>query len=209
MHSQISSIILKIQQHLCYLKGFFMQLILASASPRRKQLLTEALPEIELTIEPADIDETRFFKEPAKDYVMRMATKKAMHVAGKHPDGKRWVLAADTIVVHKGQILGKPYNVESAREMLLSLSDDVHTVMTAVCLVKGEQMETFLCETEVKFAKISPERIRRYIESGEPMDKAGAYGIQGKAGAFVEWIKGSYTNVVGLPVAQTIALLVG
>ena len=184
-----------------------MNLILASASPRRRQLLSEALPELEMTVEPADIDERRFYKEPARDYVMRMATRKAIHVAGKHPGGRRWILGADTIVVHQDRILGKPHNTEEARQMLLLLSGDVHVVMTAVCLIKGEQMRTLVCETQVKFVRLSPEIIKSYIDSGEPMDKAGAYGIQGRAGAFVEWINGSYTNVVGLPLTQTVSLL--
>lgn len=191
--------------------------ILASASPRRKQLLTEAVPDLNLSVEPADIDESRHEDEDARSFVARMAREKALHVAERHFGEAVIVLAADTIVVHKGQILGKPVDRNHAFEMLAALSDDEHVVMTGVSLVKlgartPEEMEsehiikseTFVCETVVKFSHLGEERIERYIESGESMDKAGAYGIQGKAAGFVEWINGSYTNVVGLPLSQTL-----
>lgn len=179
-------------------------IILASASPRRKQLLQEALPDIQLIIEPADIDETRHPNEDAESFVKRMAAEKARHVAQKHPNTDYLILAADTIVVHKNDILGKPINTQHARKMLESLSDEQHVVMTAVSLIFRNQQEVFISKTTVKFARLSSERIQNYIDSGEPMDKAGSYGIQGKAAGFVEWIQGSYTNVVGLPLAETI-----
>ena len=179
-------------------------IILASASPRRKQLLQEAIPNIQLIIEPADIDETRQSNEDAETFVKRMASEKARHVAEKHVNTEKIILAADTIVVHKNDILGKPVNAEHARQMLESLSDEQHVVMTAVSLIYRNQQEVFVSKTTVKFARLSAKRIQNYIDSGEPMDKAGAYGIQGKAAGFVEWIQGSYTNVVGLPLAETI-----
>ena len=179
-------------------------LILASASPRRKQLLQDAIPGIHLIIEPADIDETRHPNEDAEAFVKRMAFEKARHVAEKHKDESHLVLAADTIVVHRNEILGKPVNAEHARQMLESLSNEQHVVMTAVSLIYRGYQKVFVTKTTVKFARLSPERIQSYIDSGEPMDKAGAYGIQGKAAGFVEWIQGSYTCVVGLPLAETI-----
>ena len=179
-------------------------IILASASPRRKQLLLDALPNIELSIEPADIDETRQPNEDAESFVKRMALEKARHVSQKHLDTDKLILAADTIVVHKNDILGKPIDTRHARQMLESLSNEQHLVMTAVSLIYRNQQQVFVSKTTVKFARLSSERIQNYIDSGEPMDKAGSYGIQGRAASFVEWIQGSYTNVVGLPLAETI-----
>ena len=184
-----------------------MEIILASASPRRRELLERS--GVSVRVEPADIDESHRDGESARDYVHRMACTKAAHVAEKHGTECLCILAADTIVVRDGEILGKPLDRGAAAEMLRSLSGRGHEVMTAVCAVCPGlgRTESFVCETHVQFGDIHSEQIDSYVASGEPMDKAGAYGIQGGAAGFVERIEGSYTNVVGLPLYETLQLL--
>jgi septum formation protein len=174
------------------------QFVLASASPRRRDLLTAA--GFEFTVEPADVDETVRDGEPAEHYVRRLAEAKAMAVVGRVTLP---VLAADTIVVVDGHILGKPRDASDAGRMLRRLSGRPHDVMTGVSLARPSypQCDTYVATTAVEFAAMSDDEIDWYVRSGEPMDKAGAYAIQGLASRFVTRIAGSYSNVVGLPVS--------
>lgn len=183
------------------------KLILSSQSPRRRELLAGA--GVAFETEAADIDESRMNGEDPRGYVMRMACEKAQKTAKKHAGEAVIVLGADTIVVHDGEIMGKPHSAEEAEGMLARLSGEAHTVMTAFCVLDaaGERMETGVVETTVHFARLSPERIHAYVLTGEPMDKAGAYGIQGGAAGFVRCIEGSYTSVVGLPVCEVLEAL--
>jgi septum formation protein len=186
-------------------------LILASSSPRRAELLTAA--GIPFEIRPAHIDERVHPGEDAGRYVRRIAEGKAHVVADGAPG--RAVLAADTAVVVDEQILGKPENASDAMRMLRLLSGRAHQVLTGVCLLAPAEArrhgpaeagpcgtDTRLSCTQVEFAALSPEEIQWYVASGEPVDKAGAYAIQGLASRFVTRIEGSYSNVVGLPVAM-------
>ena len=182
-----------------------MKLILASASPRRAELLRAA--GIEFDVVPADIDETMDAEEWPDGYVRRIAQTKA-EVVRAQAEG-RPVLAADTIVIVEGQVLGKPADANDAKRMLRLLSGREHTVMTAVCLTgppdpDGGARPTIQVQVErttVEFAPLTDAEIDWYVASGEPMDKAGAYAIQGLASRFAARISGSYSNVVGLPVA--------
>lgn len=174
-----------------------MQLILASGSPRRKELLS--LFRIPFTVVPADVDETM---DPAKapcDEVARLSAKKARAVKREPGDV---VIAADTIVVCEGKVLGKPKSEENAYHMLSLLSGRDHQVMTGCTVLRGEKCETFTEVTDLHFCTLSEREIRAYIASGEPMDKAGAYGIQGGAALFCRRMEGDYYNVMGLPVCR-------
>ena len=174
-------------------------LILASASPRRADLLREA--RIDVEIQPADVNEDVEPGEGPEAYVRRVADAKGRAVSRRMPG--RFVLAADTAVVVDGEILGKPSNREDAARMLRLLSGRSHLVISGVSLMRdGEPaVQTEVETTVVEFAEISPAEIVWYVTSGESMDKAGGYGIQGLASRFVTRIAGSYTNVVGLPIA--------
>jgi septum formation protein len=178
-------------------------LILASGSPRRKELLSQV--GIAYMVDPSSFEEeTPKHKDPEK-YVQAQALGKACDIAVKYHD--QWVLGADTVVAFDGKILGKPKSEEDAFTMLKQLSGHKHSVFTGIALVNGNQKIIRVVETKVWFRKISDREIQRYIATGEPMDKAGAYGIQGKAAGFVDKINGSYTNVVGLPLAQVYKML--
>lgn len=179
-------------------------LILASASPRRKELLG-MLPWA-FTIQAADIDESRQEGEKPAEYVLRLAEQKAQAVVSLTAE-PCWVLGADTVVVAGQQILGKPQDQADALAMLGLLSGGCHQVMTAVALCRGEQVYSLLCQTEVTFRPLSEQEMLAYWQSGEPADKAGAYGIQGLGGRFVQRINGSYHNVVGLPLCETESLI--
>jgi septum formation protein len=186
------------------------RLVLASASPRRAELLTAA--GIPFEVEPANVDEATRRGEAPEAYVVRVARDKARAVSRRRPD--RLVLAADTTVVVDGLILGKPEGVEDAARMLRMLSGRTHEVLTGVCLAppaSGGRLppepSAALSRTEVEFCDLSEDEVAWYIETGEPMDKAGAYAIQGLASRFVTRISGSYSNVVGLPVALVYQLL--
>jgi septum formation protein len=173
-------------------------LILASASPRRAELLRTA--GIRFEVVPADVDETQLVGEDAEAYVRRLAVDKAARVAGLRPG--RVVLAADTAVVLEGKVLGKPRDAADAIDMLSRLSGRSHHVLTGVCLIDGDgQAETAVAATLVEFRRLSEAEIDQYVASGEPMDKAGAYGIQAGARAFITRFDGAYDTVVGLPVA--------
>ncbi len=180
-----------------------MALILASASPRRRQLLADA--GVSFVVETSPVVEAIGHGESPEAYVRRLAREKAAGVARSHPED--WVLAADTEVVLDGRVLGKPRDSGEAVAMLASLSGRCHGVMTAFALLGPSGTREGLCRTEVCFRALSGAEIRRYVATGEPMDKAGAYGIQGGAAHMVESIRGSYTNVVGLPMAETLAVL--
>lgn len=181
------------------------KLILASASPRRSELLRAA--GINFTVRIADIDESVLHGELPANYVSRLSREKAQAVA----QVGELVLGADTTVVVNGEIAGKPVDAEDARRMLRLLSGQWHEVLTGVSLVNGNQnFEQVLSEvavTRVKFANLSGSEIEWYIATGEAMDKAGAYGIQGYASRFVESIEGSYSNVVGLPVQMVYRMI--
>ncbi len=172
--------------------------MLASRSPRRAELLRAA--GIDFTVRAADIDETPLPRESPRDYVLRLAEEKARAISAE-PD--EIVLAADTTVVLAGEILGKPLNAADAARMLRALSGQRHEVITGICLKRGEHIIRDIASTAVWFAPLSDLEIADYVASGEPMDKAGAYGIQGLASRFIDRIDGSYSNVVGLPVALT------
>jgi septum formation protein len=183
------------------------ELILASGSPRRAKLLAEQ--GIRFEIHAPDIDETPAEGEAARDYVLRMAREKALTVLGwaTARQDVRPVLGADTCVAVEGEILGKPRSEQEFMRMMALLSDRTHQVYSAVCVCQGEQIMDRLVETRVTFRDTTPGERQRYWETGEPLDKAGGYAIQGRAGAFIPQIEGSYTAVVGLPVCETLALL--
>lgn len=178
-------------------------LILASKSPRRKELLAQIGVKFESV--SADIDERLEPNETAEAFVLRLALEKAQAVAQEYPG--RWVLGSDTAVVLADQILGKPADKADSLRMLQALSGQTHQVMTAVALVNGERQQLLSVTTDVSFRTIDPAEAERYWLSGEPCDKAGSYGIQGLGAVFVEHIAGSYSAVVGLPLQQTAQLL--
>ena len=174
-----------------------MALILASQSPRRKQLLE--LLRIPFTVQVANIDETLDNALPIPEAVAQLSLRKAQAISRAPEDT---VIAADTIVVCDGYVLGKPEDAEAAFKMLAMLSGKSHHVMTGVTVLKGNRRESFTEITQVDFRNITAKEIREYIATGEPMDKAGAYAIQGGAALFVKGISGDYSNVVGLPICR-------
>lgn len=174
-----------------------MALILASGSPRRRQLLS--LFKIPLTVRAADIDETMDPAADPRQEVARVSRLKALAVPRGEDDV---VLAADTIVVCQGRVLGKPGDEEEAFRMLTLLSGRDHQVMTGCTLVRGEKVLSFTEVTDLHFRELTEKEIRSYIATGEPMDKAGAYGIQGGAALFCRRMEGDYYNVMGLPVCR-------
>ena len=176
-------------------------LVLASASPRRRELLLQLMPTLKLHILPADIDERLIVAEAGTDRVLRLAQAKAAAVVANLPlEFQNYpVLAADTEVVLAGLPLGKPESACHAVALLEQLSGQSHQVTTAVQLIKGKLALQALVTTEVSFKHLTKAEIVAYVATGEPMDKAGGYGIQGLGAAFVTGIKGSYSNVVGLP----------
>jgi len=177
-----------------------MDLTLASQSPRRRELLAQ----LGLTFEvrPAQADETPHPAEDARAYVLRVAQAKARAV-----EASGVVLGADTAVVLDGRILGKPSDAGEAADMLRALSGREHQVLTAVCARGAGRQESLVVTSVVELAPVSEQQIAWYVASGEPFDKAGGYAVQGLAGAFVSAVRGSVSNVVGLPLAETIALL--
>ncbi len=178
-----------------------MKTILASASPRRKELM--ALAGIPFEARPVDADETILCCTPPEGAVMMLATRKAQLAAEHFPDDL--IIGADTIVAVGKHIYGKPDTSEEAFEMLSALSGKTHQVFTGVCIyTKSGHRNAFCTRTDVTFFPLSEEEIRAYIATGEPMDKAGAYGIQGKGALLVEKIDGDYYNVVGLPISRLV-----
>ena len=179
-----------------------MQLILASQSPRRKELL--GLFHIPFTVRVADIDETMdSAKDPAEE-VARVSRTKAFAIPRQQDDV---IIAADTIVVLKDQVLGKPADTQQAEAMLTALSGRDHQVMTGVTVLRGNTCLTCTEITDIHFRPLTQQEIRRYVATGEPMDKAGAYGIQGGAALFAEKMQGDYYNVMGLPVCRLFLML--
>jgi septum formation protein len=192
------------------------RIYLASRSPRRRDLLKQVGVPFELLLlredlrRGVDVDETPLADESAGVYVLRIARLKAemavRQIAYRNLPQKP-VLAADTTVVFDGEIIGKPDDAEHAARMLRALSGREHQVLTAIAVALREQIETQISVSSVWFRELSDAEVRRYCASGEPLDKAGAYAIQGRAGAFVTRITGSYSGIMGLPLAETVELL--
>lgn len=173
-------------------------IILASASPRRKEILE--LADLKFDIMPSNAQEITTKTAP-NEVVMELALIKAKDIYEKS-EKQSMIVGADTVVAYQGQILGKPTDEADAKRMLTMLSGQTHEVYTGVCVIEDEKIKTFYEETKVTFYEISDEQIDRYIKTGEPMDKAGSYGIQGKAAVFIKGIEGDYYNVVGFPIAR-------
>jgi septum formation protein len=178
-------------------------LILASASPRRRELLERM--GLALRVEPVDLDETPHANEPAREYVQRLAREKCEAGVAKVGQSALAVLAADTVVTLGGDILGKAADADEARAMLLRLAGRRHEVMTAYHARLGERSIERVVTTVVTFRSIDPAETQAYLDSGEWQGKAGAYAIQGIAGAFATEVRGSFSNVVGLPLAEVLA----
>lgn len=177
------------------------RIILASGSPRRRELLEQA--GVCFVVDAADVDE-RFHGAP-EETVIELSRQKAAAAAQKHP--QETVLAADTIVYCAGRVLGKPANADEAKKMLRGLSDGWHEVYTGVSVARDGKIESRCDKTRVHFVLIADEQIDAYVATGEPMDKAGAYAIQGGAARFIDRIEGSPTNVIGLPMELACAML--
>jgi septum formation protein len=181
-----------------------MKLILASASPRRAEILRNAGFEFE--VRPAHVDETILPNEQAQDYVKRLAETKAKAIAelASQQEGGGYVVGADTVVVIETQIFGKPADADDARRMLRHLSGKSHEVLTGMALLRAadRQVNTNVERTRVEFLPLSEKDIEDYIATAEPFDKAGAYGIQGVGSRFISRIEGCYFNVMGLPVSR-------
>jgi septum formation protein len=175
-------------------------IVLASESPRRVDILRTL--GISFSIIPPDIDETRLKDETPQEFVARISYEKAIKVGQHFPD--KWVIAADTIVVLKGKVLGKPKNERDAFNMLRTLRGKWHKVITGYCVLNLLKNVVYrdIVETKVFLRHMTDDEITRYIKTSEPMGKAGSYAIQGKGGYMVKEIKGSYTNVVGLPICE-------
>lgn len=178
-------------------------LILASQSPRRKQLLNQA--GLSFTVIPSDVEEKMNTNDLPEDLVASLAYQKALNVYERYPENV--VLGSDTIVSFDSHILGKPTDDEDARRMLRMLSGSEHTVLTGVTLISTEKKMTFVEKTQVHFFPLTDQEINEYIRSEEPIDKAGAYGIQGLGATLVEKINGDYFTIVGLPIAKVVRAL--
>ncbi len=177
-----------------------MKIILASASPRRRELLT--LAGVDFEVRTSDVEEKVPEGMSPEETVKLLAGQKASAVAENFRNC--CVIGADTVVVCGGRILGKPRDREQACEMLRTLSGKTHCVFTGVCIMCGAEVVSFAEKTEVTFYELTDEEIAAYTATGEPMDKAGAYGIQGRGCVLIKGISGDYFNVVGLPVARTV-----
>lgn len=188
-----------------YLHRIYPKLILASASPRRSRLLRQIGLEFEVI--PSNVDESAIFNNDATEGAKSAALAKARSVAQKITAGL--VIGADTVVVDEGKTIGKPKDMEDARRTLTELSGKTHEVITGVALIEARtgKEEVWAETTKVTFRELSDVEIREYVELEKPLDKAGAYGIQGGAAAFVSRIEGCYFNVVGLPVASLVEKL--
>lgn len=178
---------------------------LASASPRRRELLQQL--GVACVVRPADVDESRRTGESPAEYVRRVAVDKARAVAASGAEPAALVLAADTAVVHAGNIFGKPADRADALRMLACLSDSVHEVYSGVALLSAGECRDAVNRSEVRFRPISEAEAAAYWDTGEPADKAGAYAIQGLGAVFVESLQGSYSAVMGLPLYETARLL--
>ena len=174
------------------------QWVLASSSPRRQELLKLLLADFEVF--PSDVDELAHAAERPETMVARLAREKALAVQKLRPSA--CIIGADTVVLCEEEILGKPASTEEARSMLRKLSGKTHQVLTGVCLLHLDKLFVEFAATDVTFCRLSDSEIENYAQSGEPVDKAGAYAIQGLGARFVEEINGCYFNVVGLPVSR-------
>lgn len=192
------------------------RIYLASRSPRRRELLTQIGVRFDMLLfrapprEDAVVDESCLPDEMPSDYVRRVALAKAGHGAKLILERQlpvRPLLAADTTLDLDGEIIGKPRDTQDAEHILSRLSGRTHRVLSAVAVSEGGRTEVALSVSEVRFRALDAQEIRRYVHSGEPMDKAGAYGIQGRAAMFVEEIRGSHSGIVGLPLCETALLL--
>lgn len=182
-----------------------MKFILASASPRRRELLTSI--GLAFDVFPSNVPEVRAVGEAPEEYVARLSRDKAQALASVHPS--RWVIAADTTVLLGEELLEKPVDGDDAARMLNTIAGKTHIVYTGVTLENAEReyRDTRVAESEVRMLPLSPEEIQWYVRTGEPLDKAGAYAVQGIGAMFIESIHGSYTNVVGLPLATLFQML--
>ncbi|HEX9310625.1 MAG TPA: Maf family protein [Gemmatimonadaceae bacterium] len=179
------------------------RVVLASASPRRRQLLD--LVGIPHEVRPANIDETMRPREAPRRHAERLAREKASAIAARDPD--LITIGADTVVVVNRKVLGKPKDVADATRMLSMLSGREHTVITAVAVSRGKKLRSAVEEVRVRFRRLRDDEIEAYVATGEPMDKAGAYGIQGYGATIVERIEGDYFAVMGLPLVRLVGLL--
>ena len=182
-----------------------MKVVLASASPRRRELM-EMLEIRDLEILPAQGEEHVNLDQQPHEIVKQLAMNKAIEVSLRC-EGDSVVVAADTIVWHNNEVYGKPENEDHAFQMLKSLSGKTHSVFTGIAVLRGEELDLRSEESRVTFRPLSDEEIRRYIATGEPMDKAGAYGAQGKGAIFVEHLDGDFFNVMGLPLCTLAQML--
>ena len=180
-------------------------IVLASASPRRRELLQQI--GVRCQVMPVDIDESPLADEMPTDYVSRLASEKAEAASNLIGNDHPPVLGADTIVELQGELLGKPADSAQAVEMLTRLSGATHQVHTAVAVVCHGATHQRLQSSRVTFAELTEAQIRAYVDTGEPLDKAGAYGIQGAAAAFIRHLEGSFSSVMGLPLFETAELL--
>lgn len=171
-----------------------MRMVLASGSPRRAALLNQL--GLEFEVDPPDVDESRLPDERPDAYVERLAREKAL--TANAPE--TLVVAADTAVVHEGHLMGKPGHPEEARSMLRRLAGQVHEVVTGLAVAVGDEVHSLVDVTTVRMLPMTEDEINEYVETGEPMDKAGSYALQGRSGIFVESISGSPFTVVGLPI---------
>lgn len=171
-----------------------MRMVLASGSPRRAALLSQL--GLEFDVDPPDVDESRLPEERPDAYVERLAREKALTANGP----ETLVVAADTAVVHEGHVMGKPGHPEEARSMLRRLAGQVHEVVTGLAVVVDDDVHSLVDVTTVRMLPMTEDEINEYVETGEPMDKAGSYALQGRGGVFVESISGSPFTVVGLPI---------
>lgn len=181
------------------------KIVLASASPRRRELMSQV--GIKFDVMPSNISEESLHGETAEEYVLRLSVEKASEVAVRITDKNvKWIIGSDTIVLSEGKILGKPIDDNDAIYMLNMLSGKKHSVVTGYCIynVLTDEVIKRSVETVVTFKKLNSDEIFGYVDSGESMDKAGAYAIQGLGAFMVESIDGSYTNVVGLPICQIV-----
>lgn len=179
-------------------------IILASASPRRRELLAQV--GVTCVVQPAEIDETPLPGERPAEYVLRVAHAKATVIAGARENGAT-VLGADTTVVVDGEPLGKPRGPDEAHSMLRRLSGRIHEVISAVVVIRGTRVASRVVTTRVTMRVLHDQEIAAYCATGEPYDKAGGYAVQGLAAAFISNLEGSYTGVVGLPLFETVELL--
>jgi len=179
--------------------------ILASASPRRKELLGELIQDFEVI--PSEVDEKPLEGESPEAHVLRLSREKALEISRGNPG--RWILGADTVVIIDGKMLGKPRAPGEAKQMLGMLSGRTHRVITGFAIVKGGEgvIVNDSVESSVIFKDISRDEMDWYTETSEPYDKAGGYAVQGKASFFIKEIRGSYTNVIGLPLCEVVTAL--